>query len=278
MPSWAEIEALARHAEAVELDSLWVCDHLVSDPPGRPPEGVLEAWAVLSALAASTRHATLGTLVTCTAFRHPVLLAKMAATVDTISGGRLVLGLGAGSLGTEYEAYGFPGDHRAARFEETLEIVGGLLAGATLTTLGRFHRLRDAALLPPPDRPVPLLVAGAGPRMLRLAARHAQAWNTAWYGTPDGRLRAQLAALARAQAREGREPGSLRVTVGMSVADPDHAAPGGQAGPFTGSPGELARAVDAYATLGVDELIVALAPMTARSVDRLVRALRLWAG
>jgi alkanesulfonate monooxygenase SsuD/methylene tetrahydromethanopterin reductase-like flavin-dependent oxidoreductase (luciferase family) len=143
----------------------------------------------------------------------------MAATVDGLSGGRLVLGLGAGLPGLEYEAHAFSDDHRIARFEETLEVVGALLHGAVVTTSGRFHELRNASLLPPPDRRIPLLVAGGRPRMLRLAARHAEAWNTAWHGVPDDRLRARLAAMARA---EGRAVGSLRVTVGVSVTDPDN--------------------------------------------------------
>jgi alkanesulfonate monooxygenase SsuD/methylene tetrahydromethanopterin reductase-like flavin-dependent oxidoreductase (luciferase family) len=265
MPGWAEVCALALHAESAGLDSVWVCDHLVSEPAGHPPEGMLEAWTILSALAASTRRVTVGTLVTCSSFRHPALLAKMAATVDAISGGRLVLGLGARSPGLEYEAYGFPDDHRLARFEETLEIVGGLLRGAVVTTSGRFHRfhrLRNAPLLPPPDRRIPLLVAGGGPRMLRLAARHAQAWNTAWHGAPDDRLHAQLAAMARALADEGREAGSLRVTVGASVTDPDHTGVDDNDGAFVGSPDDLARVIGEYAMLGVDELIVALTPRT----------------
>ncbi|MEU1599919.1 LLM class flavin-dependent oxidoreductase [Streptomyces sp. NPDC005708] len=275
MPGWPDVCALALHAESAGLDSVWICDHLVSEPPGNPPEGVLEAWTILSALAASTRRVTVGTLVTCSSFRHPALLAKMAATVDGISGGRLVLGLGAGFPGLEYEAYGFPNDQRLARFEETLEIVGGLLRGAVVTTPGQFHQLRNASLLPSPDRRIPLLVAGDGPRLLRMTARHAQAWNTAWHGAPDDRLRARLAAMERALADEDREVGSLHVTVGVSVADPDHQGVNDNDGAFAGTPDDLARIIDEYALLGVDELIIALTPKTGRSVDRLVRALTL---
>ena len=97
MPTWSEVRAVAQHAEAAGLDSAWVCDHLLSEPPGQPVEGIAEGWTLLSALAASTARLTLGTLVTPTVFRHPALLAKMAAGVDGISSGRLVLGLGAGS-------------------------------------------------------------------------------------------------------------------------------------------------------------------------------------
>ena len=264
MPGWPDVLALARHAESAGLDSVWVCDHLLSEPADQPPEGVLEAWTVLSALAASTRRVTVGTLVTCVSFRHPALLAKMAATVDAISGGRLVLGLGAGQPGVEYTAFGFPDDHRAARFAEALRIVAALLGGDTVTVSGRYHEMRDASLLPAPDRRIPLLVAGRGPRTLRLTARHAAAWNTAWYGPPDDRLRARLAAMSRALAAEGRDRRSLYVTVGMSVPDADRAGVG-----------DLARVIDRYAALGIDELIVGLSPRTGRSVDRLVRALTL---
>ena len=271
MTAWQDVCELARYAEQAGLDSVWICDHLVSEPEDGPPEGVLEAWTILSALAASTRRVSVGTLVTCVSLRHPALLAKMAATADGISGGRLVLGLGAGFPGLEYEWYGLPDDRRLARFEEALEIVGGLLRGEAVTTSGRFHRLRDARLLPPPQRRIPLLVAGEGKGMLRLAARYADAWNTAWYGAPDDRLRAQLTAMARALAGEGRDPDSMRTVVGVSVTDPDHAIVA--EGEFAGAPDELARVIDDYATLGIDELIVALAPRTARSVDRLVEAL-----
>jgi len=271
MTGWQDVCDLALYAESAGLDSVWICDHLVSEPPDRPPEAILEAWTILSALAASTRRVSVGTLVTCVALRHPALLAKMAATVDGISDGRLVLGLGAGFPGLEYEWYGFPDDQRLARFEEALQIVGGLLRDEAVTTSGRFHRLRDARLLPAPQRRVPLLVAAEGKRMLRLAARHADAWNTAWYGVPDDRLRAQLAAMGQALAAEGRDRGSMRVMVGVSVTDPDHATVAEDE--FTGTPGELATVIDDYDSLGVDELIVALAPMTPRSVDRLVQAL-----
>jgi alkanesulfonate monooxygenase SsuD/methylene tetrahydromethanopterin reductase-like flavin-dependent oxidoreductase (luciferase family) len=273
MTGWPDIRALAGYAESAGLDSVWICDHLVNEPPGGPPEGILEAWTILSALAASTRRVTVGTLVTCVAFRHPALLAKMAATVDGISDGRLVLGLGAGFPGLQYEWYGLPGDRRLARFEEALRIVAGLLGGQTVTTSGPFHQLHEATLLPAPERRIPLLVAGDGERMLRLAARHAQAWNTAWYGAPDELLRARLAAMARALAGQGREAASLRVTVGVSVTDPDHAVV--EEGEFTGSPDALARVIDDYAALGVDELVMSLAPRSERSVDRLVRALSL---
>ena len=112
VPTWPQVRAFGQHAEAVGLHSLWVCDHLLS---GQPDDGIHEGWTILAALAASTRRLELGQLVTCTSFRHPALLAKMATTADTVSGGRLILGLGAGWYDPEYQAFGYPTDHRVGR-------------------------------------------------------------------------------------------------------------------------------------------------------------------
>ena len=252
-PTWREMHAFATHAEAVGLDSLWVCDHLLSGPAA----GIHESWTIVSALAASTDRIALGQLVMCVSFRDPGLLAKMAVTGDGVSGGRLVLGLGAGWYDPEYRAFGFPTDHRVDRFEEALRIIGPLLRGERLTFAGRYHRIRDAVLLPPPERHIPILVAGDKPRMLRLTARYADAWNTAWYGPPDERLSRRMADMDAALRAEDRDPATLRRTVGM---DADR-------------PGDLAGAIDAYERLGIDDLIIRLEPGTRGALDRLAGAL-----
>ena len=273
LPTWPQVRTFGQHAEAVGLDSLWVCDHLLSGPPD---EGIHEGWTILAALAASTRRVELGQLVTCTSFRHPALLAKMATTADAVSGGRLILGLGAGWYDPEYQAFGYPTDHRASRFGEAIAIIGPLLRGETVTLAGRWYQVRDAVLRPPPDRPIPILVAAKGRRMLRLTARSADAWNTAWFGLPDDLLRRRLAELHAALEAEGRDPATLRRTVGMEVWDPDTTRPAQDLGEAVGgSVDELARAIDAHERLGFDDLIVQLAPKTARSLDRLAEALEL---
>ena len=273
LPTWREMHAFAAHAEAIGLDSLWACDHLVSGPAGRPAEAIHEAWTIVAALAASTSRIELGQLVMCVSFRSPALLAKMAVTADGVSGGRLVLGLGAGWYDPEYLAFGFPAGHRVARFEEALQIIGPLLRGERLTFAGRYHQIRDAVLLPPPDRPIPVLVAGDRPRMLRLTARYADAWNTAWFGLPGQRLGQRLAGLRAALQAEGRDPATLRRTVGMDceLADPGQTGGGSFAGPID----ELARAIDAYERLGIDDLIVRLQPSTQPALDRLARAIKI---
>jgi alkanesulfonate monooxygenase SsuD/methylene tetrahydromethanopterin reductase-like flavin-dependent oxidoreductase (luciferase family) len=270
VPTWPRVRAFGQHAEAVGLDSVWVCDHLLSGPPD---DGIHEGWTILAALATSTRRVELGQLVTCTSFRHPALLAKMATTADTVSGGRLILGLGAGWYDPEYQAFGYPTDHRVGRLEEAIAIIGPLVRGERVTMAGRCYQVRDAVLCPPPDRPIPILVAAKGRRMLRLTARYADAWNTAWYGQPDELLSQRLADLHAALEAEGREPATLRRTVGMEVRDPAATDPGADLdGAFGGSVDELARAIDAHERLGFDDLIVQLAPKTTRSLDRLAEA------
>jgi alkanesulfonate monooxygenase SsuD/methylene tetrahydromethanopterin reductase-like flavin-dependent oxidoreductase (luciferase family) len=273
MPTWPQVRTFAQHAEAVGLHSLWVCDHLLSGPPD---DGIHEGWTILAALAASTSRVELGQLVMCTSFRPPALLAKMATTADAVSGGRLILGLGAGWYDPEYQAFGYPTDHRVGRFEEAIAIIGPLLRGERVTLAGRYHQVRDAVVHPPPERPIPILVAAKGRRMLRLTARYADAWNTAWFGLPDDLLQRRLAELNAALEAEGRDPATLRRTVGMEVRDPEATAPGGDPGEgFGGAVDELARAVDAYEQLGIDDLILQLEPKTTRSLDRVAEALEL---
>jgi alkanesulfonate monooxygenase SsuD/methylene tetrahydromethanopterin reductase-like flavin-dependent oxidoreductase (luciferase family) len=214
--SYAEISAMARDAEAGGLDSVWVYDHL--------PE-TWEAWTMLAALAAGTNTVELGTLVSCTSFRHPGLLAKMAHTVAEISGDRLTVGLGAGWHEPEYRAFGFPFDHRVDRFAESLEITATLLRDTRASFDGRYYRVRDAELRPVragPAAPRILVGCSGRPRMLGLVARYADAWNTAWYGVPGDRFATNRAALVAACEANGRDPASVELTVGMAIGTGDN--------------------------------------------------------
>jgi alkanesulfonate monooxygenase SsuD/methylene tetrahydromethanopterin reductase-like flavin-dependent oxidoreductase (luciferase family) len=274
-PDWPAIRAFARTAEEHEVDSLWLCDHLFRFPT-EPAGAIHEAWTILAALAASTSRVELGQLVLSTSFRNPALLAKMAVTADAVSSGRLILGLGAGWADAEADAFGYPTDDRVARFEEALQVIVPLLQGETVTFKGSYQSVRDAVLRPPPERRIPMLVAASRPKMLRLTARFADAWNTAWYGLPDDRLHDQLAALEAALDAEDRDRSSLRRTVGIVVRDADVATAHDKPGGFSGSIDELTRAIDAYALLGFDDLIVGLEPRNERSLDRLAEAIRLY--
>ena len=223
--TWQDILALARGAEDGGADSLWLSDHFFYREAGQPigaETGYHEPWTLLSALAATTTRVELGTLVLATSFRPPGLLAKMAATADDVSGGRLILGLGCGWHEPEYEAFGYPFDHRVGRFEEALRIIVPLIHGERVTVDGVWSQVRDAAIRPAPIRTdLPILVAAKGERMLRLTARFADSWQTAWFGRPDERYRERHAALVAACETEGRDPASLQVTVGVSVEEGD---------------------------------------------------------
>jgi probable F420-dependent oxidoreductase len=273
VPEWTEIRSFAEATEALGFDSVWMCDHFFGFEQAGAVQGIHEAWAIVTAVGAVTERVEIGTLVVCASFRTPGLLAKIAASADDVCGGRLILGLGAGWHDREYEAFGYPTDHRVARFEEALRIVRPLLDGQTVTFEGRYHRVNGARLAPAPRRRIPILVAASGPRMLRLTARYADAWNTNGFGAPDEELGRELAALDAALAAEGRDPASMVRTVGMTVRHPDAKVGADDEEAFRGSVDELARAFDAYADLGVEHLILEVGPNPQPALDRIAEAM-----
>jgi probable F420-dependent oxidoreductase len=269
---------MARTAESVGFDSLWTGDHLLYRDSGERPRGPWEAWSVLAAVAAVTDRVQLGPLVASVSFHNPAMLAKKAAAVDEISGGRLILGIGAGWNETEYRAFGYPFDHRVDRFEEAFAIIRGLLRDRAVDFAGRFHQARDCVLLPPSARPSgpPILVGTTGPRMLRLAAAHGDAWN-AWFtehgNSPEGiaPLRGRVDA---ACAAVGRDPGTLERTVAVLVQMEDREVTtrgGGQppAPPIRGSSEQMAEALLGFAAEGISHVQLVVDPITIRSIVRL---------
>jgi probable F420-dependent oxidoreductase len=271
-PPWPVIRGLARQAEAGGADSVWVYDHLLFRLDGGTT-GIHEAWTLLAAVAAATERVELGTIVLATSFRNPALLAKMATTLDAVSGGRLVLGVGCGWHEPEYSAFGYPFDHRVDRFEEALTILAALVRDGACTFAGRYHQVRDCVILPRGPRPrIPLLVAAKGPRMLRLAAEHADAWNTAWFGMPDDRLAQRLADLRAACAAVGRDPATLEVTVGVTVkadAEEEWGRPGAPAA-LVAEPSVVADALRAYRALGVGHVQLDVQPATPATFARVL--------
>jgi alkanesulfonate monooxygenase SsuD/methylene tetrahydromethanopterin reductase-like flavin-dependent oxidoreductase (luciferase family) len=275
---WPEYAAMALAAEETGFDSIWVGDHMLYRGDERPERGPWDAWAVLAGLAAITRRVELGPLVACTGFHPPGVIARMAAAIDEISGGRFVLGLGCGWNKGEFAAFGIPYDHRVARFEEAFAIIRGLLAGERVTLDGRYWQAADAVLLPPPARRIPLLIGSNGPRMLGIALPNADAWNT-WFdgygNTVSGfaDLNARIDAAARgAGRREGEIGRSACVLVSLGER-------GGERGPLpdsppvTGDPDVLARHLHGLAEAGADEAILVLDPITERSVRAMGRTL-----
>lgn len=271
---WEEVRAIAMAAEESGFDSIWVGDHLLyrrDDPPERGP---WDAWTQLAALAAVTSRVRLGPLVAATAFHSPGHIARMAAGVAEISGGRFVLGLGAGWNEPEFRAFGFPFDHLGTRFEESFEIVRRLLTGERVTFKGRYHHVDDAVLLPRPARPVPVMVGSSGPRVLAAALPHADAWNV-WYDLYGNS--------PREFAVRNREVDVICEQVGRAPRDVDRSAcvlvafgKGGErphnAPPV--QPADLARHLKELEEAGAQEAILVVDPINERSVREIAGRLR----
>ena len=268
---WPEYVAMARAAEKVGFDSIWIGDHLLYRGDGRPERGPWDAWTLLAGLAGVTERVAIGPLVACTAFRRPGLLARAAATVDELSGGRLVLALGAGWNEPEYDAFGIPFDHRVERFAEALQIIRPLLDGERVTFSGAYETVTDAVLLPRPARRPPLMVGATGPRMLAAALPHVDAWNT-WYdvygNTPEGfaELNATIDEAARAA---GRDPSQIErsacALVVLDRAAGERPIPDGMPA-VEGSPDEIAAHLRDLAEAGADEAILVVSPINERSI------------
>ncbi|EWT03017.1 luciferase [Intrasporangium oryzae NRRL B-24470] len=281
---WPELVTMARTAEDVGLDSLWLGDHLLYDLPGGVTRGPWEAWTSLAALAAVTERVELGPFVASTSFHAPAMLAKQATTVDAISGGRIVLGLGAGWNEREYTAFGFPFDHRVSRFEEAFTIIRELVRDGRSDFRGRYHEVVDCVLDPRPSRPggPPLMLGSTSPRMLRIGLPHVDLWNTWWsdYGnTVDGfvALRARVEESAQAA---GRAPGAVGATaavlvqleggVGRTMGDGSYNLP---VTPVPGDPAAISEHLHAMASAGAVHVQLVLDPITTDSIEIVGRAL-----
>ena len=289
--SLERVSNAASRAEALGFDSGWVSDHffLSLSRYGGPsaPQGSVEALTALASLAVTTERIRLGTLVLSAGFRHPALLAKAAATVDLLSGGRLDLGIGAGWYQDEYDAFGYEFGTASQRFEvleECILVLGKLFGGGAATWRGRHFRLNDAYSRPlPVQQPRPPLWVGGkgGPRLLRLAARHADGWNTVWAWTPEAYAE-RVRALRQACEREGRDPATIRLSLGLyTLVGEDRRdlvarfralqrwTPGGALDgvllddwardKLVGTPGQVVERLVEFAALGVEEMILSAA-------------------
>jgi alkanesulfonate monooxygenase SsuD/methylene tetrahydromethanopterin reductase-like flavin-dependent oxidoreductase (luciferase family) len=259
--AWRELEARVRRAEALGFHSVWLMDHLAA--PGAEERDCLEAWTLATALAARTERIRIGHLVLCNGFRHPALLAKMAATLDRVSDGRLELGLGWGSVPSELDAFGFgaePPAVRAARLRETIEILRLLWSGERVSYEGRFYRLTDALARPTPlQERLPIHVGGAGPKLtLPIVRTHADWWNCV--STGAARLR-ELAPLAGDARISVQHPIALAESEDARDATRERAEKrfAGWGGLVTGTAGDVARALAQEAAAGVELFVCAFA-------------------
>jgi probable F420-dependent oxidoreductase len=280
--TWPQLREMAQVAESIGLDSIWVGDHLMyryADKQSHP-RGPFEAWTTLAALAGATSRIEIGPLVASAGFHAPAMLAKMAATVDQISGGRLILGLGSGWHEPEYKGFGFPYDRRVARFDEAFTVIRTLLATGECDFSGEFFSNEGALLFPKPVRPdgIPLMIGSNGARMLAIALPHVQMWNSwfdGWDNNTDG-LQRLLSEIDEACERAGRDPKSLIRTIcplvrmsGGSGRLSDYTAPNAVK-PLDGKDAKrMAAEIRAYAELGIGHIQLVLDPITADSIREL---------
>ncbi len=273
-PRWTDIAAMATAAELVGFDAVWVSDHVGFGNPDTGWGGAWESWTLLSALAAATSRVRLGTYVTAVPYRNPALLAKMAETLDEVSGGRVILALGAGWNKPEFDAYDFPWEQRFDRFEDGLRIITSMLRTGRADHDGRVASAHGALVQPRGPRPagLPVMVGAAAPRMLRLCAELADEWN-AGMRTPAA-LRPMLGALEDACGAAGRDPRSIRrsaealVEIGAeALPDDDPDTRGSWDDPIRGTAEQIAAGLRRYRDLGVDHVQVQLRPNRLSSVE-----------
>jgi alkanesulfonate monooxygenase SsuD/methylene tetrahydromethanopterin reductase-like flavin-dependent oxidoreductase (luciferase family) len=268
---WPECLDLARRAESAGYDSIWVGDHLVYDLPDGSTRGPYEAWTTLAAIAAATERVEIGPLVASTGFHAPAMLAKQDATVDAISQGTLILGLGAGWNRREFDAFGFPYDRRVSRFEEALAIIAPLLREGRTTFHGQFYDVDDCVLDPRPVREggPPIMLGSNSPRMLSIGLPVVDSWNV-WWSIYDNSVEkfAQVKAEVDAVIPEGR---TVDATAAVLVT-----LPGGRgrlmgetydASVTTVTPDDLGQHIRGLAAAGAMHLQLVLDPIVAESID-----------
>ena len=280
--SWAELAAMARLAEEMGFDSVWAADHLLYRDAQYDDLAPWECWSVLAALAAITHRVQLGPFVACANFHKPGILAKKAEAVDEISGGRLILALGAGWNEPEFRAFDVPFDHRVSRFEEAFTIIRGLLQEGRIDYAGRFHAAPNCVLVPRGPRPggPELMVGARGDRMIRLCAALADSWNAwySWFGNRTEGLARLLAEVDAACAAVGRDPATLGRSCALLVRFPDlpgvtGQTVGGEVVPLGGTPDALADALRAFARLGIGHVQLVLDPNTPAAIEAMAPVL-----
>jgi probable F420-dependent oxidoreductase len=273
---WPDMKRMATTAEALGYDSIWLGDHLLYRNEGDTPKGPWEAWTMMAAIAAVTERVEIGPLVACTSFHNPAMIAKKTATLDEVSQGRIILGLGAGWNEPEYAAFGFPYDHRVSRFEEAFTVIRRLLDGETVTFNGEYYQTDECLLHPPgPRRHVPLMVGSGSPRMLEITIPYVDSWNAwyAWFNNSPEELKPWLEKVDAACEKVGRDPAEIERTAAILVQLPDgsgrsvmHSEDSG-AQPLSGEPEAMAEALRAFADIGISHVQLVMDPITTESIE-----------
>jgi len=270
---WPTIKTMAQQAEAMGFDTVWIADELLWRVPDWPgARGWWECVSMTGAVAASTSTIGVGTWVLSALHRNPGLTVKIAETLDEISDGRFLFGLGAGHAGDQGATFGYPEDKTVSRYEEALEIIVPALRGKSVSLDGQYHRARELEIRPrgPRSGRIPLMLAAHGPRTMRIATRHADIWSAfatesslpEWFEPMVGRLE-------EACVEVGRDPGSLGRSVGVIVEPTDdHSAEETGLGiPITGSAAEIAETIARFGEIGMTRVELMLWPGTEDSLD-----------
>ena len=276
---WTEIRDLAVRAEALGLDTVWVADELLWRSADEPAHGWWECVAMAGAVAAATSRIKVGTWVLSALHRNPGITAKAAETIDEISGGRFVLGLGSGHAGRQAHAFGLPEDRVFGRFEEAVEIIVPLLRKGRADFEGAFHAARVLEHRPVGPRPgrIPIMMGAKGPKMLQLAVRHADIWS--WYVEERSDLTEfgpRLAAMLAACEAAGRDPATIGRSAGIIVEPTQVTGAADVMGaPVRGSAEEIADAFRAFGLAGYSQLELILWPPTIEALDAMAPVLEL---
>lgn len=273
---WALVEK-AKLAMEIGFDMIWIPDHFMIDLDSEGPRrGFWEAWTTMAGLAAALPGVPIGPMVACTSFHNPGSIAKMAEAIDSITRGNFVLGLGCGWHKPEYDMFGLPFDRRVDRFEESLHIISGLTRTGHAELEGRYYQARDAINLPRGPRcqegGPPILLGAKGPRMLRLTARYADAWNSDWLAKPED-IQPMVTELDKACAEIGRDPGTLVRTSSTRFSFDDN---GDDPMLVHGTPEEMAATMHAYADLGMRQHLVSLEPRTIDNFERFAKVIEVF--
>lgn len=274
---WPEYVEIAQAAEAGGLDSIWAGDHLLYDLPDGTVRGPWECWTLLAGLAAVTSRVSLGPLVAATSFHAPPMLAKQASTVDEISGGRLILGLGAGWNEREYRAFGFPFDHRVSRFAEAFTIIHTLIRQGRIDFSGTYYQVQDMVLDPPARAGMPILIGSSGPRMLAISAPYMDMWNI-WFASYDNdptQLGPWMARVDEAAKAAGRNPAEIERSAALLVQVGDQPGHRRHQNPVRGLQA-LPAALDGLVAAGIDHVQLVLDPITPETVTEAAAVVGRW--
>lgn len=264
-PHFSDVLEISTIAESIGIEGLWFADHFsfTSDTDLR---GSWDAWTLMAAVAARVPNVLIGPLVACTAYRNPGVIAKMTEMIQAISGGRFILGLGAGWHRPEYDQFGLRFEPRVSQFEEALQIVHGLVRDGQADVQGDFYQANAAVNLPRSEggAETPILIGSSGDRMLGLLARYADAWNTCWFGSTKG-VPEKIAKLDAACEAAGRDPATVVRTIGISVAGVGYT--GSRPDALEGDAGAQLAFLHELQDLGFRHIIIGLDPCTPQGLE-----------